>query len=177
MEAFIGTIILFAGNYAPNGWAFCDGQLLNVNQQEALFAVIGSTYGGDGKTTFALPDLRGRLPMGMGQGPGLTSRPMGEQAGVESVALLLSQVPAHSHPLNASSQSADLNDPTGAVLAQTVDALLAAGPPLYTKNSPNATMAATSIAPAGGSQPHENMPPYLSLNYVICLDGIYPSHA
>lgn len=175
MEAFIATILLFAGNFAPRGWLFCQGQLLPINQNQALFSLLGTTYGGDGVTTFALPDLRSRVPVGAGQGPGLTNRALGEKGGTETVALSAEQLPAHTHQLLASTAPADLNDPTNAALAQTVDPSYTPGPPVYAKDAPTVPMMAGSVGAAGGSQSHPNMPPYLGLNYIICLEGIYPS--
>jgi microcystin-dependent protein len=160
---FIGSIILFAGNFAPRGWAFCDGQLLPISQNTALFSILGTTYGGNGQTTFALPDLRGRHPIGPRQGPGLSDVVLGEESGTEHVTLSVNEMPAHTHSLLASNTEQDTNNPVGAVPAQ-------GG--VYGK-TPTTTMGQPSVV--GGSQPHNNRSPYLGLNYIIALQGIFPS--
>jgi microcystin-dependent protein len=152
-DPFVAEIRLFAGNFAPRGWAFCNGQLVSIQQNTALFSLLGTTYGGDGRVTFALPDLRGRVPIGQGQGPGLSRRDLGEASGTSSVTLVESELPAHGLP--ASTQPATTNRALGAVPA-------AGG-----RYAP-----AASGAPA--SQPHENRPPALGLQYIIALQGIYP---
>jgi microcystin-dependent protein len=163
-EPFIGSIVLFAGNFAPRGWAFCNGQILSIAQNTALFSILGTTYGGNGQTTFALPDLRGRVPVSQGQGPGLSNYSLGETAGVESVTLLQQQMPTHTHTQPASNGQQTTNRPNGAVPAQ-------GG--VYASAGDGSALDPTS--PAGGSQPHENRPPYLALNYIIALEGIFPS--
>lgn len=177
-QPFIGTVILFAGNFAPRGWAFCQGQLLSIAQNSALFSLLGTTYGGDGITNFALPDLRGRTPIGFGQGRGLTNRTQGEIAGEENVTLIATQMPAHTHAVACHSASGDQSVPNGhypAAAAQNresgvyVDSQYAA--------TTDTTMAAATILPSGGSQPHDNMPPFLVLNYIIALEGIFPSRS
>ncbi len=171
-EPFVGEIKIFAGNFAPRGWAFCDGQLLAVSQNDALFSLLGTIYGGDGKTTFALPDLRGRAPVHMGTGPGLSARKIGQKTGAEKVTLTLNQIPGHNHPLQASNNPATNNVPTGEVLANT-DTLN-----FYTNNTSPAVVQALSpaaIANTGGSQSHNNMMPSLAINFIIALFGIYPS--
>ena len=165
---FIGQITLFAGNFAPRGWAFCQGQLLSIAQNTALFSLLGTTYGGNGQTTFGLPDLRGRVPMGMGQGPGLSLYVQGQMGGVETVTLISTQMPQHTHTLQASSALPTVADPTGAVLPSGYSRIYATG-------TTGVAMGATSIAAAGGSQPHENRQPYLAMNYIIATEGIYPS--
>ena len=175
MEEFIGVIKIFAGNFAPRGWAFCNGQLVSINQNQALFAILGTTYGGDGRTTFALPDLRGRAPIHFGQGPGLSNLSLGQVGGVENVTLNINQIPAHNHPLNVNDANATVHKPTNTtVVAAPVDVNTdpASG---YSAVAPNTQLAANSIGVAGGSQPHENRPPYLAINYIICLEGIFPS--
>jgi microcystin-dependent protein len=167
-DPFIGEIRLFAGNFAPSGWAFCQGQLLPISQDEALFALIGTTYGGDGQTTFALPNLSGRIPLHQGQGPGLSPRTIGEMAGTENVTLTSSQIPQHTHALHANSAAATGTSPSGALLAATSVASYDTGPG-------STAMAAGAVGNAGGSQPHNNMAPTLALNYIICLFGIFPS--
>ncbi|MCA9706732.1 MAG: phage tail protein [Myxococcales bacterium] len=165
MEPFIGQIIMFAGNFAPRGWALCNGQLLAIASNSALFSVIGTAYGGDGQTTFALPDLRGRLAMGSGAGAGLSPRPLGQKGGEEQVTLTTAQIPAHAHGLSASNQDPTTRDPTGHALAQAQ---------IYTTRAPNDPMSAGSVASAGGGQPHDNMSPFLAVNFIIALEGIYP---
>ncbi|MEW5848834.1 MAG: tail fiber protein [Myxococcota bacterium] len=167
VEGYIGEIRLFAGNFAPQSWAFCMGQILPIAQNTALFSILGTTYGGNGQTTFALPDLRGRTAIGAGQGAGLSDYNLGQLGGAESVTLLTSELPAHTHQVSASSQAAAAAEPTNAFLA-------AAGSNVYS-NTPNTTMNAAMVGVTGSSQPHNNMPPYLALNYIICMFGIYPS--
>jgi microcystin-dependent protein len=172
-EAFIGSIVLFAGNYAPNNWAFCNGQLLSISQNTALFSVIGTTYGGDGQTTFALPDLRGRVPMHFGNGPGLTPRSLGEKAGTENVTLTAAQMPAHNHEVVSvlhANEEANSEDPTNRFNAGTSN-------PTYNSTTNivmNSAAVTNTVSVAGQSAPHSNMPPYLGLNFIICLYGIYP---
>ena len=169
-EPFIGQIILVGFNFAPRGWALCNGQLLSIASNTALFSLLGTTFGGNGTTNFALPDLRGRVPIHFGMGPGLSNYTMGEAAGTESVTLISTQIPAHNHSLVASSATPTTADPTGAQLpvgSSRVYATAAAG----------AAMAPGSIGLTGGSQPHPNMQPYLTMNYVIATEGIFPSRA
>ena len=186
MEAFIGTILAFAGNFAPRGWMMCQGQLLPINQYSALFAILGTTYGGNGQTTFGLPDLRGRTLVGMGQGPGLSNVAQGQQWGTENVTLLTTQIPAHTHPttvaLNAAANdvTALSNVATGNTFAS--DAGGRGGAPVPAIYSASKTtvalgaLAATATAGvAGGSQGHPNVQPSLGINYIICLEGIFPS--
>jgi microcystin-dependent protein len=170
-EAFIGSIVLFAGNFAPRGWAFCQGQLLSISTNTALFSILGITYGGNGQTTFALPDLRGRVPRGPGQGPGLTPVTLGEQAGSESVTLTTSQMPAHSHTVACDTTATGSSDPAGAFPGNPGSL---SGTELYGPTA-NGTMAPNMISPAGGSQPVSVQQPSLGLNYIICLEGIFPS--
>lgn len=167
-EPFIGEIRLFAGNFAPRDWAFCAGQLMPIAENEALFTLIGTTYGGDGQQTFALPDLRGRVPMHQHQGPGLSPRFIGEQGGSETVTLQATQMPLHTHALRASTAAASLSSPSGAVLAATSVASYDAG-------AATTPMAAVAVAPVGNTQPHENMAPTVAINYIIALFGIFPS--
>jgi microcystin-dependent protein len=161
---------MFAGNFEPAGWMFCDGRLLPISENEVLFQLIGTTYGGDGEETFALPNLQGRLPIHQGSGGGSTYQ-MGEMAGVESVTLTTQQIPNHTHSLLATSVLASSPDPGGNVLAQSRTAAV----DLYLEDSPTTPLAPTSITAVGGSQPHENMHPYLCINYIISLFGIFPS--
>jgi microcystin-dependent protein len=168
MEGYIGQVILFAGNFAPRAWAFCNGQLLSIAQNTALFSILGTTYGGNGQTTFALPDLRGRAPVHSGQGPGLTNRDLGANGGAEAVSLDVGQMPPHVHPLRATTTTATSTIPSGRVLAA------APGRNIYGTNA-NTAFAGGMIREAGGGQPHGNMQPWLCLNYIICIEGIFPS--
>ena len=170
MDPFIGQIIMFAGNYAPRGWAFCDGQLLAVSQHMALFSIIGTFYGGDGRTTFALPDLRGRAPLHAGHGPGLTNRFLGSRAGTETNVLVPSQMPSHTHTLRATSGRALETNPSGKLLA-------APHADMYASGTSDVSLNSDAVGTAGGSQPIDNMPPFLAVNYIIALTGIYPSRS
>lgn len=165
-QPYVGEIRMFAGNFAPAGWMFCEGQLLPISENETLFQLIGTTYGGDGESTFALPDLRGRIPIHQGNGFILA-----ETGGAEEITLTVNQIPAHSHPMLAnSSLAADVN-PGNRVLAQP----FTAGAFLYIEDVSTVTMAPTSISPVGGSQPHTNFQPYLCVDFIISLFGIFPS--
>jgi microcystin-dependent protein len=171
-EPFIGSIVLFCGNFAPKGWATCDGQLLSIAQNTALFSILGTTFGGNGQTTFALPDLRGRVPLHPGQGPGLSPYTLGEAIGVENVSLLATQMPAHNHAFAApcSDGAPSTPSPVGAVAANQDQT------PFYAASG-TAAMAASTSTVAGGSQPHENRQPVLAINFIIALEGIYPSRS
>jgi len=166
MDPFIGEIKIFAGNFAPKGHAFCEGQLMPISQNTALFSILGTTYGGDGRTTFGLPDLRGRAPMQWGQGPGLSNHVLGEMDGTETETLIASQLPLHSHTLKAST-AASSTSPAGTLLGEP-------GPSTYGPPSNLIPMANQAITPAGGNQPHENRQPYLALSFIIALQGIFP---
>jgi microcystin-dependent protein len=168
-EPFIGEVQIFAGAYAPRHWALCNGQLLPINQYQALFSLLGTTYGGNGVTTFALPDLRGRVAVHRGQGPGLSNRVQGERSGAVSHALALSEMPAHAHVARASSADAVSADPSASV----VPARSAAGIPHWAPSA-DTMLAPGVIGIAGGGQSHENRQPFLALNYIIALQGIYP---
>jgi microcystin-dependent protein len=161
---------MFGGNFAPAGWAFCDGSLQQISEYETLFNLIGTTYGGDGQQTFALPDLRGRLPIHMGQGGGLSNYVIGQAGGTENVTLTTNQIPAHNHLMLVSGTAASASSPQGNSLAN-------ATPNLYLRDAPSATMNNNSISSAGGSQPHDNMMPYLCVSFIISLFGIYPSQS
>jgi len=165
---FIGEIRMFGGNFAPVGWTFCNGQLLAISENDAPFTLIGTTYGGDGQTTFALPDLRGRIPIHVGQGAGLSNRVLAESAGVESVTLTTQQIPSHAHLPTCKNASGNQAGPGNGVWAQTT-----LNP--YTAANANALMNQASILQAGSSQPHDNMMPFLCVNFIISLDGIFPS--
>ncbi len=171
MEPFLAQIMLFGGNFAPRGWAFCDGQLMPIAQYNALFSLLGTTYGGDGRTTFGLPDLRGRVPCHAGNGPGLTPRQIGQRFGEEGVTLSAAQMPPHNHTFMTSATG------TVSARAQTGGSL---GPGAFYvagTETPSAAMKAESIANAGGGQAHDNMQPTLCINYIIALEGIFPSRS
>jgi microcystin-dependent protein len=170
-EPFIGEIRMFAGNFAPRGWAFCNGQILSIAQNTALFSLLGTTYGGDGRTTFALPNLQGRAPMHQGQGPGLTNRVLGETAGEENVTLLTTQMPVHTHQPQADASGGGQTSPASA----TWGAGGRGRPAAYSATSPNATLSPQALAVAGGSQPHNNRSSYLGVSFIIATQGIYPS--
>ena len=172
-EPYIGQIMLFAGNFAPRGWAFCQGQIMAIATNTALFSILGTTYGGNGQTTFALPDLRGRVPVGQGQGPGLSNYVLGEQSGSETVTLIITEVPAHTHLLNCNNAGPTVDNPNNALPAPLVDSSGAQVTGYAT--TANGLMAPNAIQPAGGSQPHQNLQPFTVLNYIIALEGIYPS--
>lgn len=170
-QPYVGEIRLFAGNFNPAGWMFCNGQLLPISENETLFQLIGTTYGGDGQSTFSLPNLQSRVPLHMGTSSEGITYQLAEMAGVESVTLTVQQIPTHSHPLLASQDAGSQANPGNKVLA-------ALSPvSIYRPNAvaPNLPMNASSITPVGGSQPHENMQPFLCLNYIISLFGIFPS--
>lgn len=168
-QPYIGEIRMFAGNFAPVGWAFCDGQLLPISENDTLFNLIGTTYGGDGQNTFALPNLCGRLPLHQGTGPSGVTHILGEFAGVESVTLTTQQIPNHTHALIASTDGANTPNPGTNLLSEPITAT-----PYY-QDVPATPLSAQAIAPIGGSQPHENMQPYLAVSFIISLFGIYPS--
>lgn len=169
-QPYVGEIRLFGGNFAPVGWAFCDGSLVSISENETLFNLIGTTYGGDGQETFGLPDLRGRVPVHQGNLQGATYV-MGQMAGVENVTLTTQQMPGHTHPLVASLDNATQTPASGNVLAQV---------PTYTpyiQANANTALSGNSVSLAGGSQPHENMQPFLGINFIISLFGIYPTQS
>ena len=170
-DPFVAEIRMFPFNFAPKGWAWCDGQLMPLSQNTALFSLLGTTYGGDGKSTFALPDLQGRVPMHPGQGPGLSLHDLGEQSGVESVTLIETEIPSHAHSLNASTE-----DGVQGSLTHDITLANSVGGTLYQTNTTAnlVSMNASALSPAGGSVPHNNMQPYLTLYFNIALQGVYP---
>jgi microcystin-dependent protein len=168
-DPFVAEIRIFPFNFAPKGWAFCDGQLLPLSQNTALFSLLGTTYGGNGKSNFALPNLQGCSPMQPGQGPGLSLHDLGETGGSETVSLLESEMPAHSHTLRANNSLGDTPLPTGNTLARYQNNAYQT-----TTNSNLVPMAAQALVPAGGDQPHNNMMPYLTFNFCIALQGVFP---
>lgn len=170
-DQFVAEIRIFPFNFPPTGWAFCDGQLMPISQNTALFALLGTTYGGDGKSTFALPDMQGNAPMQPGQGQGLSLRDLGEMSGVESITLLQSEIPFHTHTFNGSVETATQGSLTANVLfGQSVNGLLYQ----TTTNANLQLLNPQALAPAGGGLPHNNMQPYLTLNFCIALQGIFP---
>lgn len=167
-DPFVAEVRIFPFNFAPKGWAWCDGQLLPLSQNTALFSLLGTTYGGNGKSNFALPDLQGRAPMHPGQGPGLSLHDLGETAGSETVSLLESEIPSHSHTLRGSTAAGDDNDPPGAYLGRP------AGRNIYGTAQSLVSMAPEALPPAGGDAPHNNMMPYLTFYFCIALQGVFP---
>lgn len=185
MEPFIGMIVMFGGNFAPRGWALCDGTLLSISQYQALFSILGTTYGGDGRTTFALPAMRGRVPMHPGSGPGLTPRSLGQKAGVESVVLNTNQIPSHTHGITITEanlrvvrEDGNTSEPANAAMANVSPDNVSA---YNNSTAPDANAAAGSLQVSaianntGGNQDHTNMQPYLCVNFIIALQGTYPS--
>lgn len=170
-DPFVAEIRIFPFNFAPRGWAWCDGQLLPLSQNTALFSLLGTTYGGDGKSNFALPDLQGRAPMHPGQGPGLSLHDLGETGGSETVSLLESEIPSHSH-----AQMASTEDGTQGSLTNGITLANSVGGTLYqtTTNSNLVSMNPNALAPAGGDQPHNNLQPYLTFYFCIALQGVFP---
>jgi microcystin-dependent protein len=166
-QPYVGEIRIFAGNFAPAGWAFCEGQLLPISENETLFQLIGTTYGGDGESTFGLPDLRGRIPLHQGNGFILA-----ETGGAEEITLTVNQIAAHTHPLLATNDTATQTNPGGQVVSRFSQANI---DPYLEQTPPNVNMAVNAIAPVGGSQPHTNFQPYLCVNYILSLFGIFPS--
>ena len=192
MQGVIGEIRGFGGNFAPRTWAFCQGQLVSIAQNTALFSILGTTYGGDGRNTFALPDLRGRIPLSEGTGPGLSPRPLGQRSGTEDVTLNVLQIPSHTHISDTSNLTVSLAASTTAATDQTPVSGYALGAPatdlgdrvnLYVNATPTTALAggvvggSVTIGNTGGSQEHNNMMPYLTINWIICQEGIYPSRS
>ncbi|BDD05133.1 phage tail protein [Aureibacter tunicatorum] len=193
MEGTIGEIRLFGGNFAPRAWALCNGQLLSIAQNTALFSILGTTYGGDGRTTFALPDLRGRAAISSGTGPGLSTHKLGARSGTETVVLSQLQIPSHNHSaqftqtagvthINAVADSANQEDPTNNYLAA---ANIAGTNQIYSDKTPDSQLASSpvtvtgtvAVGLTGASQDHNNMQPYLVVHYIICLQGVFPSRS
>jgi microcystin-dependent protein len=173
MDPFVAEIRMFAGNFAPKGWALCNGQVLPLSQNTALFSLLGTTYGGDGKSTFALPNLEGCAPMHPGQGPGLNLHDLGETSGSQNVTLIQSEMPSHTHNANCLSTPGDVSNPV--LWAATLGAGRQAAPPNYATTRPAiAAMSPFAIGLAGNSQPHNNMSPYLVVNFIIALQGVFP---
>jgi microcystin-dependent protein len=187
MDEFLATIKIFGFNFAPRGWAFCQGQVLSIASNTALFSLLGTTFGGNGQTTFGLPDLRGRVAVGQGQGPGLSNYVMGQMSGTETNTLTTGQMPIHTHTatatttsiLSAEETAANAQNPAGKCLASGTNIYAVESPGTNRQMSPTAIASTTTvtIATAGGSQPVNNLQPYLALNYCICTEGIYPSRS
>ncbi|MDX2032621.1 MAG: tail fiber protein [Blastocatellia bacterium] len=174
MDPYIGEIRIFAGNFAPTGWALCQGQLLPISSNTALFSLLGTMYGGDGRTTFGLPDFRGRVPVSFGQGPGLSPYAEGQTGGEQTVHLQTTQIPAHTHSAMGNPNAGTVGSPANAVWAGSGGR---GRPSTYTAGAqpPNPLqMNGFALSPTGQTQPHNNMAPYLSLNFIICLQGIFP---
>ncbi len=167
-EPFVGEIRMFAGNFAPRGWAFCDGQLLAVSQNDALFSLFGTIYGGDGQTTFGLPDLRGRIPIHAGTGPGLSPRRLGSRGGSERETLTVNQLPSHTHGVSGSAAGATQTTPQGGVPAAT-------DKNLYRDGGTTEEMSSETVGATGGGQSHSNLMPFLCVHFIVALFGIYPS--
>jgi microcystin-dependent protein len=170
MAPYVGEIRMFAGNFAPNGWMFCEGQTLPISENDVLFQLIGTTYGGDGQETFNLPNLASRVPIHMGTGPDGTTYQIGEMAGTEQETLTTQQIPSHNHPFTVSTAAGGTNSPA-------TDKVLASSPSvqMYINDSADNALNAASVTPAGGSQPHENTQPFLCINFIISLFGVFPS--
>ena len=172
-DPFLAEIRIFGGNFAPRGWALCNGQLMSISQNTALFALLGVTYGGDGRVTFGLPNLQGSTPIQQGQGSGLSPRYLGEVGGASYVTLVNSEMATHTHTAMAFDNAGDNTSPTNNTWAQARS--LRSGDPLYsTGQAPNMVMNSQAVLPTGGSQPHNNMPPYLTVTFIIALEGIFP---
>jgi microcystin-dependent protein len=169
-DQFLAEIRIFPFNFPPTGWAFCDGQIMPISQNTALFALLGTTYGGDGKSTFALPDMQGNAPMQPGQGQGLSLRDLGEMSGVESITLLQSEIPVHTHAVRISIEDGEFKTPDpNRIMGRSINAFL------YESTGAGAQpMAFQALPPSGGGLPHNNMQPYLTLNFCIALQGIFP---
>ncbi|MEI4552193.1 phage tail protein [Pseudoalteromonas spongiae] len=173
-EPFIAEVRIWANNFAPRGWSMCDGQLMQIAQNTALFSLVGTTYGGDGRTTFGLPNLKGRAPMHWGTGPGLTPRAWGQTGGTPAVTLVESQIPAHSHEIKGQNAAGDTNAPANRYLATDKRAGLKIRN-LKADANPNTTMSLSTLTNTGGTKSHENRQPYLALNFCIATIGLYPS--
>jgi microcystin-dependent protein len=169
MNPFIGQIVMFGGNFAPRGWAFCDGQLLAINQYSALFSILGTTYGGDGRTSFALPGLRGRVPLHPGTGAGLPNYNLGQKGGNYQEILNVQQIPAHNHHIAASEEDGSQNEASGHYLATSTSGNI------YHNSPNNISLGQNSVTNTGGGQAHNNMQPFLGINFIIALQGVFPS--
>jgi microcystin-dependent protein len=178
-EPFLGEIRMVSWNFAANGWALCNGQMMPISQYQALFALLGTTYGGNGTTTFALPNLQGRVPIHQGAGLGLSPYTIGESSGSENITLLANQMPTHNHLMGVSNLPGTVADPTNAILAQGNSGAGRSPVPVsnYVSTAATGTLAPTAIASSGGNQPHSNIQPFLCINFIIALNGIFPSRS
>lgn len=174
MEPYLGTVIIYGFNFPPRGWVLCQGQLISISQNTALFSLLGTMYGGNGQTTFGLPDFRSRVPIGMGQGPGLSSYVQGEMSGSENVTLLSTQMPSHSHFMMASGDGATQATAQGASLGSQSRSG-GSMPTIYANGATTPVQMASGTSIAGGNQPHPNIQPYLAINFSIAIQGIFPS--
>ena len=170
-QPYVGEIKMFAGNFAPEGWSFCQGQVIAISENDTLFALIGTTYGGDGQSTFALPDLRSRVPIHQGQGPGLSNYTLAQSGGAESVTLTVNQVPAHTHAMRASIGLANTTNPANAIIGASTAVTAFFGDP------PTQNMNTAAISSVGGSVPHNNIQPYLAFNFIISMFGVFPQQS
>ena len=181
MDPFLGEIRMVGFNFAPTGWALCNGQLLAISSNTALFSLLGTTFGGNGTTTFALPNMQSRAPIHQGQGTGLSLYTMGENAGTENVTLIASQMPIHNHLMAVNSSNSNQNNPTNNILAVTnnnvTDPRNPTPYPTYSNAASTGTLAATAISTSGGSTPHPNLQPFLVVNFIIALQGVFPSRS
>ena len=173
MDPYLGSLLLVPYNFAPKGWMLCQGQLLPISQYTALFSLLGTSFGGDGRSTFALPDLRGRVPISSGQAPGLQPYSLGQHGGAESATLGVNQLPAHNHNMNTVSGPANSTNPAGHFLAESAGGAVSSG--TYASTHPNSMLNASAISPTGGGHPVDIRQPYLTLNWIIAVQGIYPS--
>jgi len=170
MEGYLAQILMFGGNFAPRNWVFCDGQLLAISQFSALFSLLGTTYGGDGRTTFGIPEMRGRVPMHAGNGPGLSNRPLGQRGGAETTTLTLAQMPTHNHPT-----AVEVNNQDGEE-ANVAGQFISNHPGAFNENGISGqTLGGVSAGNAGGNQSHNNIQPFTVVNFVLCVSGIFPS--
>ncbi|WP_339717715.1 phage tail protein [Cyclobacterium amurskyense] len=179
-EEYIGVVKMFAGNFAPRGYAICDGRLLKIKDNQSLFSIIGNMYGGDGRTTFALPDLRGRMPVGIGNGQGLSTKKIGEKGGQEATKLEEKNMPAHSHTLNSSSEAATSSNPKDNFPALSHVKVNRFKPPYAVETfagTSNSNMNDKTIGLSGQNEPFDQMPPYLGINFIICIQGYYPARS
>lgn len=179
MDPFLGEIRMVGFNFAPTGWALCNGQLLAISQNAALFSLLGTTFGGNGQTTFGLPNMQSRVPIHQGQGTGLSPYTMGQMAGNESITLIVSQIPAHNHLMNVNNGNSNQTNPTNNLLAVTNnnDSRALVQYPTYSNAASTGTLANGAISMTGGSTPHPNIQPYLVVNFIIALQGVFPSRS
>jgi microcystin-dependent protein len=174
-QPYVGEIRMFAGNFNPNGWMFCEGAPMPISENEVLFQLIGTTYGGDGEETFVLPNLASRVPIHMGTGPDGTTYQLGEMAGTEQETLTVQQIPVHSHPMVANTAGGNSPSPAGTIFAKPSPPPTVSNPLIYGSDPPVVTLDPSAVAPTGGSQPHENTQPFLCISFIISLFGVFPT--